>query len=78
MYWKFESKMEFFEDCRFVIQPDRRGSGDLITSISGLSLCSDDFIKDIHPERFGYKETDGLMTDIEQLKENGLNGPAST
>ena len=68
-----KAKMEFFDDCRFVIQPDRRGSNDLITSISGLSLCSDEFIKDIHPERFGYKETDGLMTDIEQLKEQGLN-----
>ena len=68
-----KAKMEFFEDCRFVIQPDRRGSQDLITSISGLTLCSDEFIKDIQPQMFGYKETDGLMTDIEQLKENGLD-----
>ena len=68
-----KAKMDFFDDCRFVIQPDRRGSRDLITSISGLPLCSDEFIKDIHPEMFGYKETDGLMTDIEQLKEQGLN-----
>ena len=68
-----KAKMDFFEDCRFVIQPDRRGSKDLVTSISGLSLCSDEFIRDIHPEMFGYTETDGLMTDIEQLKEQGLN-----
>ena len=68
-----KAKMEFFDDCRFVIQPDRRGSSDLITSISGLTLCSDEFIKDINPGMFGYNETDGLMTDIEQLKENGLD-----
>ena len=68
-----KANMDFFDDCRFVIQPDRRGSNDLVTSISGLTLCSDEFIKDIHPEKFGYKETDGLMTDIEQLKEQGLN-----
>ena len=68
-----KGKMDFFEDCRFVIQPDRKGSQDLVTSISGLFLCSDEFIKDIQPHMFGYKETDGLMTDIEQLKENGLN-----
>ena len=68
-----KAKMDFFEDCRFVIQPDRRGSNDLVTNISGLSLCSDEFIRDIQPQMFGYKETDGLMTDIEQLKEQGLN-----
>ena len=68
-----KAKMDFFEDCRFVIQPDRKGNKDLITSISGLPLCSGEFIKDIQPQMFGYKETDGLMTDIEQLKEQGLN-----
>ena len=68
-----KANMDFFDDCRFVIQPDRRGSQDLVTSISGLTLCSDEFIKDIQPQMFGYTETDGLMTDIEQLKEQGLD-----
>ena len=38
-----------------------------------MDICSDDFIKDITPEKFGYKPTEGMMTDVEQLKENGLN-----
>ena len=64
--------MSFFDDCRFVIEPDRKGSGDLITQIGWTSLCSDDFLKDIGYKKFGYKETDGMMTDIEALKDNGL------
>ncbi len=67
-----QADMEFFKDCRFVIEPDRRGSDDLITQISWLPLCSEEFLKDIGYKQFGYKETDGMMTDIEALKENGL------
>ncbi|MEG0455620.1 MAG: hypothetical protein RR559_09815, partial [Bacteroides sp.] len=65
--------LAFFEDCRFVIQPDRRGFNDLITQISWENLCSGEFLSDIQPERFGYKPTEGLMTDIEILRENGLS-----
>ena len=65
--------MDFFNDCRFVIQPDRRGNTDVITQIGFMDICSDGFIKDTTPEKFGYIPTDGMMTDVEQLKENGLN-----
>ena len=68
-----KANMEFFNDCRFVIQPDRRGNSDVITQIGFMDICSDDFIKDITPEKFGYTPTEGMMTDVEQLKENGLN-----
>ena len=64
--------MAFFDDCRFVIEPDRKGSEDLITQIGWTPLCSDDFLKDIGFKKFGYKETDGMMTDIEALKDHGL------
>ncbi len=64
--------MEFFNDCRFVIQCDRRGNSDLITTIGGTDLCSNEFIKAINPEEWGYKETQGMMTDVETLKENEL------
>lgn len=62
----------FFNDCRFVIQPDRRGFNDLVVQISWENLCSDEFLSDICSERFGYVPTDGLMTDIEALRDNGL------
>ena len=66
------ANMAFFDDCRFVIEPDRKGSEDLITQIGWTPLCSDDFLKDIGFKKFGYKETEGMMTDIEALKDHGL------
>ena len=67
-----KADMDFFKDCRFVIEPDRRGHEDLITQIGWATLCSDEFLKDIGYKKFGYKETEGMMTDIETLKDNGL------
>ena len=66
------ANMAFFDDCRFVIEPDRKGSEDLITQIGWTPLCSDDFLKDIGFKKFGYKEAEGMMTDIEALKDKGL------
>ena len=67
-----QADMAFFNDCRFVIQCDRRNGKDFITSISGVDLCSDLFVEDCNIEAFGYKETTGLLTDVMTLKENGL------
>lgn len=68
--------MSFFSDVRFVVQPDRKGNSDLITNIyySELcsELCSEQFIEAIDPERWGYKESSGSMTDVLVLKQNGL------
>lgn len=66
-------ELSFFEDCRFVIQCDRKGNSDLITSIGCTDLCSEQFIIGLNAERFGYIETTGLMTDVEVLKERGLS-----
>lgn len=65
--------MKFFKDCRFVIQCDRKGNGDIVTSISGTPLCSDAFIKAIQPEMHGYSENYGMMTDVLTLKLRGLS-----
>lgn len=66
------AEMRLFEDCRFVIQCDRKGNEDLITNIGCTDLCSEKFIQDIDPEKWGYKEETGMMTDVETLKEKGL------
>lgn len=66
------AEMRFFDDCRFVIQCDRRGNSDLITGIGFTDLCGERFIRDIDPERWGYKEQQGMKTDVEALKERGL------
>lgn len=67
------ARMDFFRDCRFVVEADRRGKEDLITSIGWTGLCSREFLKATEYNKFGYQETDGLMTDILALKENGLS-----
>ena len=67
-----QADMDFFKDCRFVIQSDRRGHQDLITTIGWTDLCSDEFLKAIGYKQFSYQKTEGAMTDILALKENGL------
>lgn len=67
-----QAYMPFFDDVRFVIQPDRKGHSDLITAISFTELCSEKFIREAAPEKWGYAEKNGLMTDVLTLKENGL------
>lgn len=64
--------MDFFDDCRWVVQCDRKGSSDLITVAGGTVLCSDEFLVAIGKERFGYQEEHGLMTDVMTLKDRGL------
>ena len=67
------ARMDFFQDCRFVVEADRKGNEDLVTSIGWTGLCSREFLEATGYGKFGYQETDGLMTDILALKENGLS-----
>lgn len=64
--------MRFFDDVRFVIQCDRRGKGDFITSAGGWKLCDEKFTSLVSMAYYGYKETSGLMTDVMELKSKGL------
>lgn len=64
--------MSFFSDCRFVIQCDRKGNGDMVTQINGMKLCSNEFISAIDVRKYGYKPAQGLNTDVAALKRNGL------
>ena len=71
-----DADMQFFSDCSFVIQADRKGNSDFVTKATGTWLCSREFVSKIanHVRAFGYSfcETGGL-TDVVQLKENDLN-----
>lgn len=67
------ANMAFFVDARFVLQCDRRGANDLITTAGWTDLCSKEFVKAIQPELYGYKEANGMLTDVLTLKENGLS-----
>lgn len=68
-----QANMSFFDDCRFVIQCDRRGSSDFITSAGGWKLCDEAFTSLFDMGKFGYKPASGLMTDVMELKSRGLN-----
>lgn len=67
-----EADMTFFEDCRFVLQCDRKGNSDFITDASGTELCSNEFVSDANISAFGYKKANGMMTDVMTLKGKGL------
>jgi len=67
-----QANMEFFSNCRFVVQCDRKNNGDFINKISGVELCSKDFINDAKLKDFGYKATEGALTDSYKLKMKGL------
>ena len=63
--------MGFFSNCRFCIQIDRRGNSDMVTSIYGY-MCSTEFLSSVKHEEYGYKESDGLMTDVAELFSRGV------
>ena len=44
----------------------------LLHEIGWTSLCSPGFLKAAGYKKFGYKETHGMMTDVQELKERGL------
>lgn len=67
-----KADITFFDNCRFVVQCDRKGNSDFITTAAGTELCSKDFIKAVNPEAYGYKEATGLITDVKELKHRNL------
>jgi len=66
--------MGFFDDVSFVLQADRRGGRDFVTSIGGLPLSSAEWLAAIKPllDNHGMTCTAGAMTDVESLRDNGV------
>lgn len=68
--------MDFFSDCGYVLQCDRQGAHDFVTNACGTRLSGKDFWKAIRKtaEKHAYRKCEnGGMTDVYQLKSNGLN-----
>lgn len=63
--------ISFFDDCRYCIQVDRRGNSDMVTNIYS-EMCSEEFIHDVDCFSHGYDISDGLMTDVAELRERGV------
>lgn len=71
------ANLAFFDDCTFVIEPDRNAydSFELITYSGGIEMASQAFIdaaSDIMA-RYAFKESAGVFTDVNVLKDNGLD-----
>lgn len=71
----FKADMSFFDDCAFALQADRRGSRDVVVEACGDVMTSDDFnarmFKAMAKHGMEYCRH-GAMTDVQELKANGL------
>lgn len=67
-------RLEFFDDCRYAIQIDRKGHEDIIIKGSGTELCSKEFEELLTTigKKYEYKPTTGATTDVVKLKDRGL------
>ena len=67
--------MKFFDDVSLVLQCDRQGYSDFVSSIFQTELYNQDFSDKISDLLLKYDrvESDGGMTDVWQLTENGLS-----
>lgn len=66
--------LTFFDDCRFILQCDRRGGHDFINKANAVDLNSKEFRKvagEIY-KKFGYSDACGTTTDVYELKLRGL------
>jgi len=63
--------LSFFSNVGYIIEGDRRGSKDIVTSI-WQPICSDKFIADIEDltDKFGFEEIKGMITDVSALTDN--------
>ena len=69
-----EADMDFFKDCRYVLQCDRKGNNDFVYNIMGTDLYTPEFYDAIEPilTGYGYSEIAGGLTDVYTLADNGV------
>lgn len=67
--------LEFFKDCGYILEGDRRGKGDLIQEYSWDYVVSKDFLNKIKPvcEEYKFSKANGTFTDVMALAERGVN-----
>lgn len=64
--------LSFFDDCRFILQCDRKGGKDFIDNAGGIPLCSAEFKEAMQLPDYGYKAALGSLTDVRTLKTRGV------
>jgi putative aminopeptidase FrvX len=70
----YDPDHDFFNDCSFVLQCDRKGNSGFVTNAGGTELSSKQFQNDLKPilKQYGYKTVNGMMTDVMALKESDI------
>lgn len=70
----YASNLNFFKNCAFILQADRNGNNEVITSTNGATVASKDFIKAITPymEKYHYELGAGTFTDVGVLSTRGV------
>lgn len=64
--------LSFFDNVKFVIQCDRRHKSDFIYMAGAVTLCDQNWPSKELKDKYGYVNTYGLMTDVQELKKRGL------
>jgi tripeptide aminopeptidase len=74
-----QANMQFFRDCAFVLECDRRGYGDFVNEAGWTELHDEEFADAVAPilTEYGFKPSSGMMTDVQELKDNGLKVAAA-
>lgn len=67
-----KANIKFFEDCRFVVQCDRKGGHDFIYEIGTTEICSKAFMQAADLKTYGFKKCTGMMTDVQKLRNMGV------
>lgn len=64
-----EINLDFFKDCKFIGQPDRKGNSDLIHFTNGTTVMSDEFKEFLEPiiKDYDYSFCHGIATDVGKL-----------
>lgn len=68
------SDIDFLSDCNFIVEPDRKGYDDFITTSAGIKMCSVEFENTVKPilDKYSYKVAIGVSTDVDTLKSRGV------
>jgi di/tripeptidase len=61
--------VEFFKDCKYVIEIDRRGNNNFIQQSGFVKLCTDEFATEWCKETYFDTKEKGTFTDVNVLKD---------
>lgn len=66
--------LEFFDDCAYMVQFDRRGRSDVITKTYAGDLCSQEFADEFAElwASYDFKPATGSLTDVVTLRRRGV------